>query len=331
MTIIDPGVKADSNYFMAKEGLRDNHFVKMPDGRVHVGEVWPGPSYFPDFYESFNTHVVGKACGGLEKGRRARLLNDMNEPACWGQAFPLESVFDDSGRILRTRRCTISMVCRWRAQRTRACAKPIRMSGPLFCTRQRVSPERSDMPLHGQGTMWRHGSIFELGIRMMLGMSLSGQPFVGTDIGGFIGTPTPELYARWIQVGAVSPLCRTHTHYNSPDQEPWSFGEEVEAISKKYISLRYELLPYLYTLFHSASETGEPVIRPLFYNDQNDPKCFDWAYQQQFFVGPDLLIAPVTKPGRNTSKGLSARRTMARLEYGESLLRQSEDHSGCAT
>ena len=140
----------------------------------------------------------------------------------------------------------------------------------------------------------------ELGIRMLLGMGLSGMPFVGTDIGGFMGTPSKELFARWIEVGALSPFCRTHTHYGSPDQEPWSFGEEVEDISRRYITLRYRLLPYFYSLFYEASQTGAPLWRPLFWYDAADPRVYEWAFQHQFY--PRRVPAGRPRHARATSR-----------------------------
>lgn len=113
-------------------------------------------------------------------------------------------------------------------------------------------------------------------------------------MGGFIGAPSPELYARWIQVGALSPLFRTHTEVNTPDQEPWSYGERVEEISRNYIELRYRLLPYMYSLMYEASQTGAPPLRPLFWNDQRDEHAFDWGNQHQFLLGDNLMAAPVT-------------------------------------
>ncbi len=136
----------------------------------------------------------------------------------------------------------------------------------------------------------------------MLGLGLSGVPFVGTDVGGFIGTPSRELFARWIQVGAFSPFFRTHTEQGSSAQEPWSFGEEVERISRKFIELRYRLLPYFYTLMWEARESGSPVLRPMFWHFQDEPNVYDYAWQQQFLVGENLLVAPVTKENERLKK-----------------------------
>lgn len=299
--IIDPGVKADSNYVMAKEGLAENHFVKYPDGTTHIGEVWPGQSYFPDFSNSKTRIWWGKHVAEFRKQGVRGFWNDMNEPACWGQAFPLETIFDDSGRNSSHKK----MHNLYALQMAQATYEGLRASNsterPFILTRAGFAGTQR------YSAAWTGDNVasedhLELGIRMMLGLGLSGQPFIGTDIGGFIGTASPELYARWVQVGVFSPFCRSHTHYGSNDKEPWSFGENIEEINRKFIRLRYALLPYLYTLFQKSSQTGEPIIRPLFYDYQNDLKCFDWNYQQQFFVGQNILLAPVTHEKQYTKK-----------------------------
>ena len=104
-------------------------------------------------------------------------------------------------------------------------------------------------------------------IPMSLNLSLSGQPFNGPDIGGFAGNATPELYAHWIAVGAFYPFSRAHSTKGSINQEPWSFGEEVETVSREALQRRYRLLPYLYTLFWESANTGMPVMRPVFFNN----------------------------------------------------------------
>jgi alpha-glucosidase len=124
---------------------------------------------------------------------------------------------------------------------------------------------------------------------MVLNLGLSGQPFCGPDIGGFAGIPSPELFARWMGVGALLPFCRTHNSLRG-DQEPWSFGAAVEEVSRVALLRRYRLLPYLYTLFREAAWTGLPVARPLFFADPGDPSLR--GEDHAFLLGDDVLVQP---------------------------------------
>jgi alpha-glucosidase len=139
----------------------------------------------------------------------------------------------------------------------------------------------SDWPSLGQG------------LAVLMGMGLSGFPFVGTDIGGFAETPSAELFTRWLQVGVFHPFMRTHTTFGTPDQEPWSYGARHEAVNRRAIELRYELLPQIYDVMKEASETGVPALRPLFLEFPDDPQT--WGIQDQFLLGHDLLVAPVLR------------------------------------
>jgi alpha-glucosidase len=297
VTIIDPGVKADSNYAVAREGLENGYFVRYPDGETYVGEVWPGRSYFPDFSKPQTRVWWGNHVGDWLAQGISGCWNDMNEPAVWGQAFPLETVFDDEGRISSHKKLhNLYGFLMVRATYEGALRK-FPDKRPFVLTRAGFAGEQR------YTSVWTGDNVasfdqLELGIRMLQGLSVSGVPFVGTDVGGFIGTPSRELFARWIQVGAFSPFFRTHTEYGSNEQEPWSFGENVEAIAKNFISLRYRLLPYFYSLFYEATQTGAPLIRPLCWSDQTDERAYDHAFQQQFFVGDKLMVAPVTREGQ---------------------------------
>ena len=103
-------------------------------------------------------------------------------------------------------------------------------------------------------------------------LNLSGYSFVGSDIGGFLDKTNGELFTRWIQLGIFHPFCRVHSSGEHGNQEPWSFGEPYTAIVRKFIELRYRLLPYFYTAFHQHIETGDPILRPLLYLDHTDPQ-----------------------------------------------------------
>ncbi|HYG59227.1 MAG TPA: TIM-barrel domain-containing protein, partial [Symbiobacteriaceae bacterium] len=130
---------------------------------------------------------------------------------------------------------------------------------------------------------------------MCTNMGLSGVAFVGTDVGGFSANPDGELVARWIGLGAFTPFFRMHTAMGTRDQEPWSFGPEVEAICRKFINLRYRLLPFFYTLFEEAHRTGRPIMRPLVLEHQDDPETYHIS--DQVLIGRNVLVAPICQPG----------------------------------
>jgi len=135
-----------------------------------------------------------------------------------------------------------------------------------------------------------------MGIPMAMGMGVSGQPFIGADIPGFSANPTPELAVRWMQYGAMTPFCRCHNEAGERDQYPWSFGPGVEKRNRAALELRYRLLPYIYSAFVRASETGEPIQRPLVFDFQNDRHARET--DDAYLFGEALLVAPVFEPGQ---------------------------------
>jgi alpha-glucosidase len=149
---------------------------------------------------------------------------------------------------------------------------------------------------------WEH---IAMSIPMNMNVGMSGVTFVGNDIGGFVGRPDAELFARWIEVGAFIPFARIHYDKEKPGepkqgQEPWAFGPEVEKISKKYIEMRYKLLPYLYNEFKDAADNGKPVQQPLVYQFQEDENTHDIS--DQFMFGDTMMLAPVVKKDQITRK-----------------------------
>src|SRR5579875_3535866 len=127
-----------------------------------------------------------------------------------------------------------------------------------------------------------------------LSAGLAGIPLWSSDVGGygFAGECTPELYVRWFQFGAFTPLLRPHGDENQK-REPWQFGSQVEAICRMYLRLRYRLLPYIYTLAREASSSGTPLMRPVIMEFPGDAAASNLA--DQYLFGPDILVAPVTE------------------------------------
>ena len=131
------------------------------------------------------------------------------------------------------------------------------------------------------------------GVRLVNSLGLSGVAFAGFDVGGFAGESSPDLFVKWAVLGAFSPLFRFHSMINSKDAEPWAFGEEAEEISRNYISLRYRLMPYIYSAFYESSKTGMPISRSLVIDHANDDKIYESRYQNQYLFGAALMIPPI--------------------------------------
>jgi alpha-glucosidase len=131
-----------------------------------------------------------------------------------------------------------------------------------------------------------------LGVRLVNSLGITGVAFAGYDAGGFVGEANTKLFARWMSIAALSPFFRGHTMINTRDAEPWSFGEEVEQIVRNSIKFRYQLMPYIYSLFHEAATTGLPVQRSLSILYPFEPRVYEHHFQNQYLLGPSILVCP---------------------------------------
>ena len=130
---------------------------------------------------------------------------------------------------------------------------------------------------------------------MLLSLNLAGFSFSGADVGGFFGNPSGELFTRWMQAGAFQPFFRAHAHHDAKRREPWIMGEPTLTHLRRAVLQRYQLLPFYYTLYHTASVVGYPVIRPLWAHYPAETETF--TMDDQFLAGADLLVKPVTAAG----------------------------------
>jgi alpha-glucosidase len=295
--ITDLHIKKDPNHGYAPydSGMKNDVFVKNPDGSVYVGTVWPGESVFPDFTLS----RAREWWGGLYKNfvgmGAAGFWNDMGEPSLFQRAdktMPLDTRHRlDDGTTVDHR--AIHNV--FGMQNVRATYEGVRKlqpdERPFVLTRAAYSgAQRYAATWTGDNSStWNH---LKMSTPMLLSMGISGYPLVGDDIGGFAGSPTADLLTRWFEVGALNPIYRDHSAKGTADQEPWVHGPEHEAIRRKYIELRYTLMPYLYTGIEEMSRTGLPVMRPMFLEY---PQASDfYGDNRDFLFGRDFFVAPVT-------------------------------------
>ncbi|MFB9330804.1 TIM-barrel domain-containing protein [Paenibacillus aurantiacus] len=293
--IVDPGVKKDPEYAPYQEGIRNDYFCRKLEGEIFIGNVWPGASAFPDFTDEYVRTWWGELHRYYTDLGIHGVWNDMNEPAVFNDSktMDLDVVHRNDGSPKTHRELhnlygmLMSMATQQGLKRQLNGERPFVLTRAGYAGIQKYAATWTG----DNRSFWEH---LAMSIPMVLNLGLSGQPFAGPDIGGFAHHTSPELLARWTQAGAFFPYCRNHSVLESIRQEPWAFGPEIEDICRTYIRLRYRLLPYLYTLFHEAHETGLPVMRPLileYPGDRNVYNCCD-----QFLVGQDLLVAPILRP-----------------------------------
>jgi len=276
---------------VAREGLARDLFAKYPDGVVYKGEVWPSWAYFPDFTSERTRTWWGEKLTSFVRTGVAGIWNDMNEPAVWGKSVPDIVRFSDEGNQADHRKIhNVYALQMAKATFDALKAQPDRR--PFILTRAGFAG------IQRYAAVWTGDNVaseehLALACLMPQSMGISGVPFVGTDVGGFGGYPSRNLYVRWMQLGAFTPFFRAHSAINEPQKEPWAFGEEAETLCREAIAGRYRLLPYLYGEFRSSARTGLPIMRPLMLSFQDDPECYSDGAQKQFTVGRSLLVAPV--------------------------------------
>ena len=293
VTIIDPGVKVEKGYPAYEEGVAQGHFLKFLDGELFQGQVWPGWCHFPDFRKASTRAWWGAKDATLREMGVDGFWNDMNEPALWGKEMPftvegIKSLHNVFGLLM--------------AQATyEGLIKDNPELRPFIVTRSGWAGIQRFAAVWTGDNSASYDDL-ALSVRTNIGLGLSGVPFVGCDVGGFVGRPDPELYVRWMQAAALSPFMRSHTVQDTPDQEPWSFGEETERRCREAIELRYKLMPYLYSELHHACRTGLPMYRPVWLEFPADQTAYQNDYQHQFMLGANLLVAPVLRQGQRFQK-----------------------------
>jgi alpha-glucosidase len=291
VTIVDPGVKHEPGYGVFDDAVARDVLCRTESGEIYIGEVWPGRTAFPDFateearawWGELNAAHVGSGVAGI--------WNDMNEPAT-GAIAP-DAMRFDHGRLSHARlHNQYGLLMAMATTDGLLEAAPDRRTFVLTRAGSAGIQRYAASWMGDNASRWDH---LWMSIPMANGFGLSGQPFVGADVGGFAGHSNAELFVRWMQYGALTPFFRNHSEIGNVDQYAWTWGPPVERLVREAIRLRYRLLPYLYAAFVRATETGEPVQRPLVFDHQHDPIARD--LDDEFLLGPHLLVAPVTTAG----------------------------------
>ncbi|MFF5304980.1 glycoside hydrolase family 31 protein [Streptomyces sp. NPDC013161] len=298
VSVVDPAVKAEPGNAVYDSGTAEDAFVRDASGRLVRGVVWPGESVFPDF-----THArVREWWGGLYKERLAQgfagFWHDMNEPTsftAFGEStLPRSARHDLEGQGGDHREAhNVYALCM-----ARAAYEALRELAPQ--ERPFLFSRSGWAGMQAYGGTWS-GDVatgwpgLRASLSLVMGLGLCGVPYSGPDVGGFDGSPSPELYLRWFQLGAYLPLFRTHASLRAGRREPWEFGAEVLEHARVALVERRRLLPYFMTLAHLARRTGAPYVRPLWWGAPEDRALRDC--EDAFLLGDCLLVAPVLDPG----------------------------------
>lgn len=308
ITIVDPGIKKDKSYPIYKKALKRNLLCLRPDGKPFKEEVWPGTCVFPDFLKPETRKWWAENLKFYTSNGVAGIWNDMNEPAFFGWRRILPPNADElppekDQKFLQ--QAPEGPVGHLEVRNLYG----LLMSQATYEGLSRLNPGRRPFVLTRSGyagvqkyaavwlgdnmSWWEH---LKKSITMMLSMGISGVTFAGVDVGGFGGECTAELLVRWYETAIFYPFFRNHCGLGHRAQEPWAFGAVAEEKIRRLIETRYRLLPYLYQLFYEHMETGAPLLRPLHWHYPDDKHA--WQTEDQFMVGSDILVAPITDRGR---------------------------------
>lgn len=304
ITITDLHVAAAPNegYAPYDTGMASDHFVKNADGSTYVGTVWPGPSVFPDFTDASTRDWWG----GLFKKQLddgvAGAWNDMNEPSIFEtptKTMPLDTVHHIASDDFATREASHREIHNvYGMENARATYEGLRKLRPserayVMTRASYAGGQRYSVTWTGDNSAtWDH---LKLSVQQLINLGLSGFSYAGADVSGFVGGPSPDLLTRWFEIGAFYPVFRDHSNKGSPRVEPWVDGPQHLAIRRRFVEERYRLVPYLYALAEQNARTGDPILRPVFYDY---PAALNSACDQSwtFTVGGRLLVAPPPKP-----------------------------------
>jgi alpha-glucosidase len=283
--IIDPGVKKEPGYRVYDDGRAEDVFCQNDEGGEFVGLVWPGETVFPDFTQSrvrdwWARYVEGFAASGF-----GGCWIDMNDPST-GPVDPTSMRFAHGREPHEAHHNDYALGMQQATHEGFLRARPDER--PFVLSRS-GSTGSSRYAAVWTGDNVANYFYLNASIPTCVNMSLSGQPFNGADLGGFGGDVTDELMLDWIKAHFLFPFLRSHANKGTRPKEPFNFPSSEMAILRRYIRLRYKLMPYLYNLFVRQEEHGDPILRPLFY-DFDEPGLD--LLNDQFMVGPSILQAP---------------------------------------
>lgn len=291
ISIIDPGVKKDEDYFMYKEGMEMDAFAHDTDGSVYENAVWPGTSVFPDFTkERVRSWWGDKTKILLEHGIRG-IWNDMNEPASFNGPLPDDVQFEYGAheKVHNIYGHFMAKATYEGLEKNDGGKRPFVLTRAAYAGSQKYCGGWTG----DNHSIWAH---IALSLEQVCNLSVSGLAMCGSDIGGFGSDTTPELLVRFYEAAVFVPFFRNHSAMGTRRQEPWQFDETTIDAVRKTVKLRYRFIPYIYDLAHECEKTGAPIVRPLVYEYPVDKHVRNIS--DEYMLGSFVLVAPVIAPGK---------------------------------
>lgn len=313
VTITDPHIKVDSNYFVYR-GAHENHLFVTKSKSNHDefhGHCWPGQSAWIDFANPKARMWYARLFDVGSDAYQGSTLdvfswNDMNEPSVFSGpdiTMPMEAGQTDGTNWYEHRELH-NMYGFHQTQatfaghlfRSNSHHRPFILTRSFFAGSQRYAAVWTG----DNQANWQHlrGSVAMLQMH-----SMSGIVFIGADVGGFFDDPSEELHVRWFQLGCLYPFFRGHSHEQTRRREPWLYSAPVHRNIADAIRLRYTLLPYLYLSFYEAHRFGKPIWRPRVFEfpDEEEGAYLHVDEEESFLVGGALLAIPALHPGQTTT------------------------------
>lgn len=297
VTIVDPHIKKDSNYWVHNDLSSKGLYVKNQDGNDYEGWCWPGASYYPDFLNAeARDYFAAQYKLDVYKGSTLDCYtwNDMNEPSVFNGPEVTMAKDKMHGQVEHRDMHNMYGMLYTMATHKGHLLRSENGLRPFVLTRSAYAgSQRYAAIWTGDNTAeWGH---LEAAIPMCLSLSIAGMGFCGADIGGFFGNPDGELFVRWYQAAAFQPFFRSHAHIDTKRREPWLYSAGEMSLIRTSVRARYSLLPLWYTLFYEQEQNGTPPMRPLWYEFPGDEGSY--TKEGSHMVGSSLLIAPVLTKG----------------------------------
>jgi alpha 1,3-glucosidase len=291
--LCDPHLPHNSEHRQYKDVRKNKFAVQVSNGTPFVGDAWPGQCVFPDFLNPAVSAWWAQQVQADAEGQGANIFywNDMNEPSIFKNeesTFPKALVHYNGteNREIHNLYGLLNAAATFAGLSNLGNTRPFVLTRSYFAGAQRYA-----WTWTGDNTAsWDHLAV---SVQMVLTSGITGMPFTGADVGGFLKSPDAPLLIRWFQTASWTyPFFREHCHHKSGRREPFMFeGDEKEAL-RTAIRDRYHMLPLWYTAAHLANRTGIPLVTPVWYEF---PEADTHEADSGVIVAGSLFVVPVVE------------------------------------